>query len=76
MIKTYVEDDQNLSFQIVSDDLKFINITTLPAALITSLDLKYINNSIILSFNLNDYDERIPILTTVLEFFNETGGVF
>ncbi len=76
-IDEHPDEDRILSFEITSDNLDFINISTfLPTVLITSANLYYINNSIYLAFNINDFDGIIPELTIVLEFFNETGGVF
>ena len=55
---------------------KFINITLFLSFKDTSINLRYINNSKTLSFKLNDFDESLPDFQIVLEFFNETGGVF
>lgn len=72
-----VIDNQILGLNISSKDLKFINISTiLPTFLINSSEPDYINNSKTLSFKLDDFDSSIPAFQIVLEFFNETGGVF
>lgn len=57
--------------------LIFINISTeLPSFLLASNNLNYINNSNTLSFKLDDFNKNVPEFQIVLEFFNETGGVF
>lgn len=41
-----------------------------------SKELKYINNTKSLAFQLDDYDESIPAFQIVLEFFMDNGSVF
>jgi hypothetical protein len=40
------------------------------------MSLTFVNKTKTLSFKLNDYDSSLPIYQILLEFFNETGGVF
>lgn len=77
MDKTYEIDQKILAFNISSKELGFINITT-PLLSFQTIpeNIIYINNTRTLSFELDDYDESIPDFQILLQFFDETGGVF
>ena len=56
---------------IIPDASSFV-----PAINLTEQDTQEINSSEVLSFELRDYDQASLEFKIVLEFFNETGGVF
>ena len=65
-----------LGFNLTSKDLKF---TSFPARTLsfqtTSKDNIYINNSRVLSFKIDDYDQTGPYYAIVLEFITGIGGI-
>ena len=76
-MRKYVRSAEEISFQIISDEPKFTtNNNTRVAFQLTDDQPHYINTTDTLAFLLRDYDTRSIQYAIVLEFFNQTGGVF
>lgn len=64
------------SFNLVETQIYANENLIIPSFNLTQYDLQEINNSEVLSFELRDYDQEQLVYKVVLEFFNESGGVF
>lgn len=55
---------------------RYINTSETVAFEITSDESKYVNSTTTIMFMAESYDGSVPILQTVLDFVEITGGVF
>jgi short-subunit dehydrogenase involved in D-alanine esterification of teichoic acids len=64
------------SFDLIETQINSYFNHIIPSYTLTEDDLSEINNTEVLSFELRDYDQRSLVFKIVLEFFNESGGVY
>jgi hypothetical protein len=65
-----------LAFNLVDDNLNFTTSALPVLSYELTNDIKILNSSEVLSFELRDYHERLIVFQIVLDFIMETGGIF
>jgi hypothetical protein len=66
----------SLSFERTENENLYTTSGIITSYNLTGNNIQEINSSEVLSYELRDYDARTLEFRIVLEFFNETGGVF
>lgn len=76
ILLNFLELEYSISFNLTENIITPDASSFVPAINLTEDDTQEINSTEVLSFELRDYDQASLVFRVVLEFFNETGGVF
>ena len=76
ILLNFLELEYSISFNLTENVIIPDASSFVPAINLTEQDTQEINSSEVLSFELRDYDQASLEFKIVLEFFNESGGVF
>ena len=76
ILLNFLELEYSISFDLTENIIIPTTNSFVPAINLTEQDTQEINSTEVLSFELRDYDQASLVFRVVLEFFNETGGVF
>ena len=74
--KTYVTEGPELSFNLSHREFIYINNSNAYAFELYFMNNKYSNTSTVLSFDIQEFDEAMPIYRIILDFMDATGGIY